>query len=65
MPGIHGRENPLEARYLFTAKEKPGIWMFRSDRETEQLLESGEFPDGDAFIRYALAQERALVGGTA
>jgi hypothetical protein len=65
LPGIHGRENPLEVRYLCTAREKPGVRMFRSDRDTEQLLDSGEFPDGDAFIRFAVAQERALVGSTA
>lgn len=65
VPGIHGRENPLEVRYLCTAQEKPGVRMFRSDREAEQMLENREFPDGDAFIRFALAQERALVGCTA
>jgi len=65
MPGIHRREKPLEVRYLCTAREKPGVRMFRSDRETEQMLENGEFSDGDAFIRFALAQERTLVGGTA
>lgn len=63
-PGIRGRENPLEARYLYTVREKPGVRMFRSDRESEQELESEEFPDGDAFVRFALTQERALVGST-
>jgi len=65
MPGIHGRENPLEVRYLCTAQEKPGVRMFRSDRESEQELESEDFSDGDAFIRFALTQERALEGNTA
>lgn len=31
----------------------------------QQLLESEVFPDGDAFVRFAITQERALVGGTA
>lgn len=63
--GIHRHKNPLEVRYSCPVQESAGVRMFRSDRESEQMLDSGEFPDGDAFIRYALAQERALVGSTA
>jgi len=64
-PGLHGRENPFEVRYLCTSKEQPGVRMFRSDRESEQLLESEAFPDGDAFVRFAITQERSLVRDTA
>lgn len=64
-PGLHGHENPLEVRYSYRAREKTGVNLFRSDSESEKLLESESFPDGDAFVRFALAQERALVCGTA
>lgn len=63
--GLSGRENPLEVRYLYTAQEKQGVRMFRSDRESEQILEGREFADGDAFIRFVLIQERNLIGSTA
>jgi len=63
-PGLHGHENPLEVRYLFPAREQKDVNLFRSDRDSEQLLESEPFPDGDAFVRFALAQERALTAGT-
>lgn len=65
MPGIRGCGNPPEVRYLSTVQEKPGVRMFRPDREPELDMDSGEFFDGDAFIRFALAQGRALVGTTA
>ena len=64
-PGIHGHENPLEVRYSCPAQEKTGVRMFRSDNESEKLLESESFPDADAFVRFAITQERTLAGRAA
>jgi hypothetical protein len=63
--GIHGHENPLEVRYSCPAQERTGVQMFRSDTESEKLLESEVFLDGDAFVRFALTQERAFAGRAA
>ena len=63
--GIHGHENPLEVRYSCPAQEKTGVRMFRSDNESEKLLESESFPDADAFVRFAITQERTLAGRAA
>ena len=64
-PGLHGHENPLEVRYSCPAQESSSVRMFRSDAVSEQLLATEAFKDGDAFIRFALTQERTLPGKAA
>jgi len=64
-PGIHGHENPLEVRYSCSTQEKSGVRMFRSDTADEKELVTEPLKDGDAFVRFALAQERALAGRAA
>ena len=64
-PGIHGHENPLEVRYSCSAQESDSVQMFRSDTADEKSIEAEALTDGDAFIRFALTQERTLVGRAA
>lgn len=64
-PGIHGRENPLEVRYSCPVQENGSVQMFRSDDNSIRTLDAGSIKDGDDFIRFALMQERSLVGRTA
>jgi hypothetical protein len=64
-PGIHGHENPLEVRYSCPVQESGSVKMFRSDNDSEKILETAPLKDGDEFIRYVLAQERSQVGRTA
>ena len=61
-PGLHGHENPLEVRYSCPAQESSSVRMFRSNDATERTFASEALKDGDAFIRFALTQERTLVG---
>lgn len=64
-PGFHGHENPLEVRYSCLVQENGSVQMFRSDDNSVRTLEAGSIKDGDAFIRFALTQERSRVGRTA
>ncbi|MCX6690222.1 MAG: hypothetical protein NTZ39_11140 [Methanoregula sp.] len=64
-PGLHGHENPLEVRYSCPAQESSSVRMFRSDSTSEKSLDTEALKDGDAFIRFALTQERTLVGRAA
>ncbi|MFA6225051.1 MAG: hypothetical protein WC620_02460 [Methanoregula sp.] len=64
-PGIHGHKNPLEVRYSCQAQDSSSVRMFRSDEGSERLLTSKALKDGDAFIRFALTQERTVVGRAA
>jgi len=64
-PGIHGHENPLEVRYSCPAQESGSVQMFRSDTADEKPIEAEALTDGDAFIRFALTQERTIVGRAA
>jgi hypothetical protein len=64
-PGIHGHENPLEVRYYCPVSDSSSVHMFRSDEEFERLLATNALTDGDAFIRFALTQERTVVGRAA
>jgi len=64
-PGIHGHENPLEVRYSCPVQENGRVRMFRSDTASEKVLETEALEDGDAFVRFALMQERSLAGRTA
>lgn len=60
-PGLHGHENPLEVRYYCTVQESDSVRMFRSDTADEKSIDAEALSDGDAFIRFALTQERNLV----
>ncbi len=62
-PGLHGPENALEVRYSYQPRETAGVNVFRSDSTLEKKLESEAFPNGDAFVRFALTKERALACG--
>ena len=62
-PGIHGHENPLEVRYSTQPQETGSVRMFRSDSADEKVLATEPLKDADAFVRFALTQERALAGG--
>jgi hypothetical protein len=62
-PGIHGHENPLEVRYSCPAQESGSVRMFRSDTANEKSIVTEPLRDADAFVRFALTQERSLVGG--
>ena len=64
-PGIHGHENPLEVRYSCPTAESGNVQMFRSDAAAETVLACEAFPDRDAFVRFALTQERSLAGRVA
>jgi len=64
-PGLHGHENPLEVRYSCPVTECTRVTMFRSDIGDEKVLETEPLPDADAFVRFALTQERSLVGRAA
>jgi hypothetical protein len=64
-PGIHRPENPLEVRYSCPVQGCTGVQMFRSDDASERTLDAGQIKDGDDFIRFALMQERMLVGKAA
>jgi hypothetical protein len=64
-PGLHGHENPLEVRYSCPVQENTRVQMFRSDLVSEKLLETEPLKDGDAFVRFALMQERSIVGRAA
>jgi len=64
-PGLHGHENPLEVRYSCPVSDSSSVRMFRSDEDSERLLSTDALTDGDAFIRFALTQERTLVGRAA
>jgi hypothetical protein len=64
-PGIHGHENPLEVRYSCPVQESGSVQMFRSDTADEKSIATEPLKDGDAFVRFALTQERSLVGRTA
>ena len=64
-PGLHGHENALEARYSCPAQQCDNVRLFRSDDPAEKTLEAEPLGDADAFIRYAITQERTLVGRTA
>jgi hypothetical protein len=61
-PDINGHENPLEVRYSCPVLESNRVQMFRSDESTERSIATEIIRDGDAFIRFALSQERTLVG---
>ncbi|MDO9036351.1 MAG: hypothetical protein Q7U51_14265 [Methanoregula sp.] len=64
-PGLHGHENPLEVRYSCPAQESDSVRMFRSDTADEKSIDAEALSDGDAFIRFALTQERNLIGRAA
>lgn len=64
-PGLHGHENALEVRYSCPSQGCSSIRVFRSDEPSEQTLTTEPLKDGDAFIRYALTQERELAGKAA
>ncbi len=63
--GIHGHENPLEVRYSCSTQEKTGVRMFRSDTAEEKALATEPLRDADAFVQFAISQERALAGRAA
>lgn len=58
-PGLHGHENLLEVRYSYDPAAGGFVKMFRSEPAEEKMLVAGRLPDPDAFIRYALRQERS------
>jgi len=64
-PGIHGHENPLEVRYSCPVQESTSVRMFRSDTAGEKSLATEPLTDPDAFVRFAIIQERSLMDGTA
>jgi hypothetical protein len=64
-PGLHGHENPLEVRYSCPAQESNNVRMYRSDADTDRSLATEPLKDGDAFVRFALMQERSLAGKAA
>jgi hypothetical protein len=64
-PGLHGHDNPLEVRYSCPVKESTSVSMFRSDTAEDKSLATEPLKDADAFVRFALMQERSLVSGTA
>lgn len=61
-PGIHGHENPLEVRYSCPMQESSSVRMFRSDTADEVMIPTEPLRDADAFIRFAITQERSLAG---
>lgn len=63
--GFHGHENPLEVRYSCPAQESTSVRMFRSDTADEKSLVTEALKDADAFVCFALMQERSLVGRAA
>jgi hypothetical protein len=63
--GIHGHENPLEVRYSCPAHKSCSVRMFRSDAPDERALETEPLKDADAFVRFAIMQERSLAGRAA
>ncbi len=63
--GIHGHENPLEVRYSCPAQEKTGVRMFRSDTAEEKAVATEPLRDADAFVQFAITQERAIAGRAA
>ena len=60
--GLHGHENPLEVRYSCPVRESTRVRMFRSDLVSEKVLETEALKNGDEFVRFALLQERSIVG---
>ena len=62
-PGISGHENPLEVRYLANPQEPGSIRLFRSNEPAERVIGIRFFSDPDAFIRFALSEERNLATG--
>ncbi|MDD1691009.1 MAG: hypothetical protein LUQ66_10150 [Methanoregula sp.] len=63
--GIHGHENPLEVRYFCPVQESSNVRMFRSDSADEVTLSTEPLKDADAFVRFAIMQERSLAGKAA
>jgi hypothetical protein len=61
-PGIHGHENPLEVRYSCPVQQSTSVRMFRSDITDEKALETEPLKDADAFVRFAITQERTIIG---
>jgi hypothetical protein len=64
-PGIHSHENPLEVRYSCPVQESTSVRIFRSDTADEKALATEPLKDADAFVCFALMQERSLAGRTA
>lgn len=63
-PGLHGHENLLEVRYTANPREPGSLRLFRSDESAERVIGIKWFRDQDAFIRYALEQERSIMSGS-
>ena len=59
-PGLHGQEHALEVKYSYSPQTGGGVKMFCSDTDQERTLDAAGFSNPDAFIRYAVDQERRL-----
>ena len=59
-PGLHGHEHGLEVRYSYSPQTGAGVKMFRSDVDQECALDATGFKNPDAFVRYAVDQEKRL-----
>ncbi|WP_236610381.1 hypothetical protein [Methanosphaerula palustris] len=59
-PGLYGHEHGLEVRYSYSPQTGAGVRMFRSDVDQERTLDVAGFKSPDAFIRYAVDQEKRL-----
>jgi len=59
-PGLHGHEHALEVQYSYAPQTGDGVRMFRSDTDQERRLKTDRFSGPDAFVRYAVDQEKRL-----
>lgn len=60
-PGLHGRENLREVRYRFQPGSGPAVSRLVTDEPDIQEYEAQSFDSPDAFIVWALNQEKSLV----
>lgn len=64
-PGIHGSENTLEIRYSYEPASEPVVHRLETDRGSQQNYSIEKFDNPDAFIVWALNQEKTLMANHA
>ncbi len=60
-PGIHGTENSLEIRYSYEPESTPIVHRLETEKGSKQDYPIETFESPDAFIVWALDQERTLM----
>lgn len=60
-PGIHGTENSLEIRYSYEPESQSGVHRLETEKGSQQDYQTEEFDNPDAFIVWALDQEKNLM----